>query len=520
MSTTVKRPLDLGSVSVGSAESTTSTNSGDSNELAALGDEEPRKKGSKPGRKPLDDEAKNKRTAQNRAAQRAFRERKERKMKELEDKVHDLEQMNQQSAVESEFLRSQLMTLINELKKYRPANANDSQVLAYLSKNDTASGSSGAEDSMKKKMDFTFAFPWKNKNNSGEQFPSPGSSSSNSVPSTKKNMSGPSPGTVDSVSDQNNNTPNSTSTTSGWMDNVFYSDDAQKLPQFPGTSSISDPLAQDSVLFSNHFNFDEEFDEQVSEFCSKMNEACGTKECPIPKQTPKQTPKPTPTDLTNTWDSRGAVKSPNVELDGEMDAESNNNKNSVPSSSTSITSSCFSNEKNNNVLNSNSVNDFIIEDSVDTQQLKNTEKIDAMPFLDTSLAFPTENDQSLIFRDNQDSNLFAEFLDEKDTNDANNDFEDNLINEEPLFAGGAVAIGEDANNIDDSSSIVPARDGKLLKCSEIWDRITSHPKYTSIDIDGLCVELMAKAKCSEKGVVLQAEHVQRALEKQASLTQD
>ncbi|KAI9205136.1 uncharacterized protein BJ171DRAFT_598715 [Polychytrium aggregatum] len=47
----------------------------------------------KPGRKPSSTEPPNKRTAQNRAAQRAFRERKERYVKELEARVHQLENM-------------------------------------------------------------------------------------------------------------------------------------------------------------------------------------------------------------------------------------------------------------------------------------------------------------------------------------------------------------------------------------------------------------------------------------------
>ena len=44
----------------------------------------------KPGRKPLTSEPTSKRKAQNRAAQRAFRERKEKHLKDLETKVEDL----------------------------------------------------------------------------------------------------------------------------------------------------------------------------------------------------------------------------------------------------------------------------------------------------------------------------------------------------------------------------------------------------------------------------------------------
>ncbi|AET39144.1 bZIP transcription factor Ecym_4064 [Eremothecium cymbalariae DBVPG len=81
-----------------------------------------RRKGNKPGRKPLDTEAKNRRTAQNRAAQRAFRERKERKMKDLEDKVRKLEEQRLQSEREVQSLRNQVVSLLRELKKYRPGS--------------------------------------------------------------------------------------------------------------------------------------------------------------------------------------------------------------------------------------------------------------------------------------------------------------------------------------------------------------------------------------------------------------
>lgn len=607
--TTAKRPLDLGSASADSSESAGS-NEHESHEYLEQENEseEPRRKGGKPGRKLLDDEAKNKRTAQNRAAQRAFRERKERKMKELEDKVHSLEQVNQQSAVETEFLRSQLMTLMGELKRYRPVSTNDSQVLAYLSKNDGSrlQGLKDEDGNVNKKMDFTFAFPWKDKSDRSEsrsrdQVPSPGSSSSNSASQTlsKRKMSETTPDTLTNSigannnnsnyshinnSVNNNNTPSSTTTTSGWMDNVFYSDDAQRLPSFPNnagtatpgtTLSVTDPLGQDSVLFSNHFNFEDEFDEQVSKFCSKMNEACGTKECPIPKQAPKASPMV----LSNTWDANispgddvsGAGSGVGISHENESSNDDNVKNNdskstdnryklpqdsfdlgsegnvskynapanassapsapsalsapSAPSLSTSISSSSISNERPLNILNNDSINNFIIgndNESVERrtsnneqrqqhqQEQQHKQKNGIFPFLDTSLAFPNESEQNLIFRDNQDSSLLAELLEETAEN---NDFETNLINEEPI----EFPFKQNANDVD---NVVPARDGKLLKCSEVWDRITSHPKYASIDIDGLCVELMAKAKCSERGVVVQAEHVQKALDKQAAVDKD
>ncbi|KAL6945516.1 hypothetical protein ACO0QE_002976 [Hanseniaspora vineae] len=69
---------------------------------------------------------------------------------------------------------------------------------------------------------------------------------------------------------------------------------------------------------------------------------------------------------------------------------------------------------------------------------------------------------------------------------------------------------EDDNNLfkqklkadEDDNEVVPSTDGDLLNCSEVWDRITTNPRFTNIDIDGLCSELRLKAKCSDKGPVV------------------
>lgn len=66
--------------------------------------------------------------------------------------------------------------------------------------------------------------------------------------------------------------------------------------------------------------------------------------------------------------------------------------------------------------------------------------------------------------------------------------------------------------VKEPQEVVPAGD-KHVRCSEIWDRITTHPRYTEIDIDGLCSELKSKAKCSEMGVVLNDRDVNKLIER-------
>ncbi|MCJ1313580.1 DNA-binding transcription factor yap1 [Agyrium rufum] len=73
----------------------------------------------KPGRKPMTSEPTSKRKAQNRAAQRAFRERKERHLKELETKVDDLEKASESANHENGILRAQVNRLQDEVKEYR-----------------------------------------------------------------------------------------------------------------------------------------------------------------------------------------------------------------------------------------------------------------------------------------------------------------------------------------------------------------------------------------------------------------
>lgn len=73
----------------------------------------------KPGRKPLTSEPTSKRKAQNRAAQRAFRERKEKHLKDLETKVEELQKASDAANNENGLLRAQVEKMTNELKEYQ-----------------------------------------------------------------------------------------------------------------------------------------------------------------------------------------------------------------------------------------------------------------------------------------------------------------------------------------------------------------------------------------------------------------
>jgi AP-1-like transcription factor len=111
----------------------------------------------KPGRKPLMVEPTSKRKAQNRAAQRAFRERKEKHLKDLETKVEDLEKASESANHENGLLRAQVERLQVELKEYRKR-------LSWISSNglnrsQAVSFNKPAPNVNKDQNDFQFEFP-------------------------------------------------------------------------------------------------------------------------------------------------------------------------------------------------------------------------------------------------------------------------------------------------------------------------------------------------------------------------
>lgn len=102
-----------------------------------------------------------KRKAQNRAAQRAFRERKERHLKDLETKVDELEKTSESTNHENGRLRAQVERLNTEVKEYRKRLSTTAPSIGlptptansvpYASYNNSSQSSQSSE--------FLFAFP-------------------------------------------------------------------------------------------------------------------------------------------------------------------------------------------------------------------------------------------------------------------------------------------------------------------------------------------------------------------------
>lgn len=416
-----------------------------SNEISADG-----KRSVKPGRKPIESEPKSKRTAQNRAAQRAYRERKEKKMKDLEDKVKSLEDENSKINTETDLLRAQINLLKSELVKYKgsgvelnlpttvgklshPVSSNSLNSKASSDFSDSRSSASSLNDSSPdtdvSDTLLKSEFPWSKNNLQLGYYRADDNSGKN----------------IFMDNDTTNNVPDLIS----------------------GSSSSTSPL-NDNILLDNN----SKFDEQMDPFCEKLNESCVTKECLL---------------------ERGEEK-----------------KNSVSNTSfkNTTTPSPFGFYNNEQIFN-------------DTFNFNLTPNDDNDP-----LSFLNDNnfDVNLAFEDNAEKyNPIESLVTEESVYDPLKDDTNTDFNFNEFIQSSVPSVSTSADNLnsskgsvdaDNDDEVVPAPE-KTFRCSEIWDRITSHPRYTEIDIDGLCSELKTKAKCSERGVVVNASDVNAILEQSA-----
>ena len=436
----------------------------------------------KPGRKPIETEPKSKRTAQNRAAQRAYRERKERKMKDLEDKVLLLEEQNIKVATESDFLKAQVDMLKQELARYR-----------------------GTTDL----LDLNSKLP------------------------THTKPSVPRPQTNSSVSSDSTNSNNAVSADFPWSDDTYnQSPNVEKynasnnkdfpLPDLIGGSSSSTSPLNDNILVSpdsgNSISSGSnpptaynptpdfyKFEEDIDPFCSKLNEACGTKQDPVPKDLKANYASPfasitTPVATDNTDYVHDSFFNGRSTFDFDL---SNNNTDPLS----------FLNDKNFDVS-------LAFSEDLGSRNNGTTEKVETDPlaFLTTeeSAYDPLKDSVNVDFNFNDFVKSSISGTDSTRDTVVSYSPEANLkdfTNRTPATEASDYSYTSGKNDV---LEIVPAPE-KGLKCSEIWERITNHPKYTEIDIDGLCLELKSKAKCSERGVVVNSTDVNQLLEQSGAM---
>ncbi|KAK3115316.1 DNA-binding transcription factor yap1 [Teratosphaeriaceae sp. CCFEE 6253] len=80
--------------------------------------------------------------------------------------------------------------------------------------------------------------------------------------------------------------------------------------------------------------------------------------------------------------------------------------------------------------------------------------------------------------------------------------------------------GSGSGSVANAKPAVDAKqmNGKLISCNNIWNQLQSNPDFQAgtFDLDSLCSELRAKARCSESGVMVSQDHVDAALKKLAA----
>ncbi|CAN3366465.1 AP-1-like transcription factor Cap1p [Diutina catenulata] len=390
---------------------------------------------SKPGRKPVDTEPKSKRTAQNRAAQRAYRERKEKKMKDLEDKVKSLEDENIKVMSEADFLKAQVDMLKSELAQYRGvelpmASSNSMPASVQLPQPTTSSFAPDVDRA-------------------------PKSSVSSSSRSDRLSLSGLPQASPDIV------------------DIPWAKDNAASVVPPAPLDLFRSPDSETSVSTSGprtvpSSDFVTKFDEQVDPFCESLNEACGSIDQPVPKA------KRTVPDYHSPFSALV-----------------------TPSANSDLTSDPFFQVPSDDPLSF--MNDVNFDMNL---AFKQPEPLipEEDPVLDDTLGLLTTQESvydplaSLTQETTPNSQASASTPATKEVN-TNFNFND--------FIKSSI-----------EPDVVPASP-RGMKCNEIWERITSHPKYTEIDIDGLCSELKSKAKCSESGVVINQADVNYFIEQSA-----
>ncbi|TQS34961.1 hypothetical protein Golomagni_04638 [Golovinomyces magnicellulatus] len=109
----------------------------------------------KHGRKPVTSEPTTKRKAQNRAAQRAFRERKEKYLKDLEMKVEDLHSASESANLENSFLHEQIEKMSAELQEYRKRFS----IIENANRISSVNGQKNLKHPKPDEFDFTVDFP-------------------------------------------------------------------------------------------------------------------------------------------------------------------------------------------------------------------------------------------------------------------------------------------------------------------------------------------------------------------------
>ncbi|KAF8429743.1 transcription factor PAP1-domain-containing protein [Tirmania nivea] len=488
------------------------------NEPKRRGKETDEKVPKKPGRKPLTSEPTSKRKAQNRAAQRAFRERKERHLKDLEQKVADLEMASETANKENSALRQQIERLQTELNEYRKRLTDKSTVSSILGK-----GTNGG---------FQFEFPLFGlktpahlaigNNTKPGHFPQPSNAMNNTRFDTgsqgrRARSSTTSSSVASTIRPQN---PGST-VDSSQFDNTPHSAQEQ-VPT--GLSNYYTPNSRESTSeYLPNGSRISKGESARSPSCSSLSQP-GTNSSVTSPESNSHSP------LSYKQDQLEPVTEEIVQVLSSEHDEPGFHCGVLDDGQTSF---C---EKLGAIACGNPRNPVPL--APDSKLLPNLNEI--IPRPDPSRSSGNMNALSHQVGSGFDPVLFRDYRDPMDqaNMDLNMSFFDDVFPMTDFSLGSPIIpgtpVGEKAepelkkpapagldpedeySSSEDEAFMIQAKpDANLMTCNKIWDRISAHPKFASgeLDMDNLCSELRSKAKCSETGVVVGQKDVEEVLSK-------
>jgi AP-1-like factor len=478
------------------------------------GDEKASKK---PGRKPLTSEPTSKRKAQNRAAQRAFRERKEKHLKDLETKVDDLQKASESANHENSILRAQIEKMSMELREYRKrfsltGGVNRSTSLTnglppYLA----GKGLGNAAANNPNDVNFQFEFP------RFGNFPGPTPAVANTTTNGNRSSSSPSLTTEQATSpvERGQISPRNQSLqhTAGSISSTSLT---QTSPQIDGgdmssLSGLFSPSLLDSVGKSPPFDFfGNATNNNNASNASRSSTDSATGNGSTGHNTSYSSPSASSTSNHGASSSCGTSPEPTMQspvynkaLDSTLTTIGE--EHSGVSAEGELT---FCDKLNMACGNPNNPVPRTLSETSPPGNLENHAfDVNSIDW------FAQQNGNQF------DPQLFGDYREPQENILAGEAFSDNFFQDAfalPDFNSpfniapspvppkkDLVAQIDEKQNEDDE--VVPGEDtSTLLNCNTIWDRLQACPsvKDGEFDLDLLCKDLQKKAKCSETGAVV------------------
>ncbi|ETS78201.1 hypothetical protein PFICI_10263 [Pestalotiopsis fici W106-1] len=409
----------------------------------------------KPGRKPLTNEPSSKRKAQNRAAQRAFRERKEQHLKDLETKVQELEKASEATHNENSQLRAKVEKMTTELNEYkkRLSLVNNSTRPAATNNRGQVFGSNLVNNL--NDVNFQFEFPKfgvlpgptqkaGSLNGRSPSFPSPSNSfSTQPTPSS------------DRADDKA--TPNSTKSSENFESDrealAKFASIINGTPNLDGFYNNASRTSLDSTNFSIAGTNSGSPSASSNSNAGGPSSSCGTSPEPFTQSPVGFKPVDTLTTIGEEQPSHLAgAPAPGDHFD-------------------------FGNFEVNNF-------DWLAQ--------QNGGQFD--PQLFGGYREPQDN---ILATATFDDTFFNEAFDADFTTPFN-------VAPSPKVAPKKNICTEIDERKEEEDTIITSVNGKLLTCNNIWERLQNCPKVQAgdIDLDGLCSDLQKKAKCGGTGAVV------------------